>query len=498
MVVSLTAQWFSNRKESLLPSVRVRIAPSPTGYLHVGTARAALYNWIYARQKKGIFLLRIEDTDFVRSSEDMSAKVLESLRWLGLEWDEGPYFQSERLKLYSEYVDRLKKTGATYYCYCTPEELATRKKAAMKEGRAWKYDRKCLHLSDDEKARLDSAGAPKAVRFRVPPGRTSFEDEVHGSVEKDNSDIEDFVVVRSDGVATYNFAVVVDDHDMAVTHVIRGDDHLSNTFKQVLLYDAMGLPKPQFCHLPLILAEDRSKLSKRHGSVSVLEFRDAGYLPEALVNFLALLGWSPGSGQEMLTREDLIREFSLDRVIKSGAVFDRTKLEWMNGQYINQMSGEELLEAVLPFLKQGAALEDAVLRERREWVKSVLILLKERARTLNDFVSLGEYFFRDDFQYDEKAVRKHLSDPEVGQRLKALKDAFSEARTFTQSETESILRRMADESGIKAAKLIHPLRVAVTGRQVGPGLFEVLELLGKEKVIERLDRGVSFLDNVSP
>jgi len=300
-----------------LSSVRVRIAPSPTGHLHVGTARSALYNWLFARQQGGVFILRIEDTDFVRSSEEMTAGVLESLRWLGLQWDEGPYFQSQRLDTYTDYSSRLVQTGSTYYCYCEREDITSRKERAMREGKPWMYDRRCLGLSQDDKVRLDAAGVAKALRFRVPEGKTRFIDAIHGVVEKDNSDIEDFVIVRSDGKATYNFAVVVDDFEMRITHVIRGDDHLSNTFKQVLLYNAMGLHTPLFYHLPLILADDKSKLSKRHGAVSVLEFKESGYLPEALVNFLALLGWSPGSGEEILSTEDLVRQFSFDRVIKT-------------------------------------------------------------------------------------------------------------------------------------------------------------------------------------
>jgi glutamyl-tRNA synthetase len=464
----------------------------------VGTARSALYNWLYARQKGGRFILRIEDTDFARSSAEMSAGVLESLEWLGLSWDEGPYYQSQRLQTYSEYAQKLAQAGGTYSCYCQKKELAARKESALKKGRAWKYDRKCLGLSKTEKAKLEAEGVPSALRFRVPDGKTEFTDGIHGVLEKDNSDIEDFVIVRSNGKATYNFAVVVDDYDMRISHVIRGDDHISNTFKQVLLYNAVGLAAPHFYHLPLILAEDKSKLSKRHGAVSVLEFRESGYLPEALVNFLALLGWSPGSGEEMLSMESLIRDFSFERVIKRGAVFDRAKLEWMNGQYINNMTAEELLRVVLPFLRRDGIDVESLVREREDWLKDVLILLRERARTLKDFASLGTYFFRDAFDYDERAVKKHFSGGEVAQRLRLLRDRFSGLHTFSGEETERALRELAAEQGLKAAALIHPARVALTGMQVGPGLFDIVELLGRERVLARLDRAASFVDNMAP
>lgn len=479
-----------------MSTVRVRLAPSPTGYLHVGTARIALYNWLYARQKGGTFILRIEDTDFARSSKDMTEKVLVSLEWLGLKWGEGPYYQSQRLELYSEYKEKLIQTGKTYYCYCSSEELASRKEATLKQSKAWKYDRKCLRLSADEREALNSKGVPKGLRFRVAEGKTSFEDGIHGRLEKDNSDIEDFILVRSDGVPTYNLAVVVDDYDMGITHVIRGDDHLSNTYKQVLLYDALGLPRPQFYHQPLVLAEDKSKLSKRHGAVSVMEFKETGYLPEALINFMALLGWSPGTGEEILSVDDLITEFSFDRVIKRGAVFDREKLGWMNGQYINRMKPGELFDAAVPFLKSDGLIDDRMVAEERESIMKVLNLLKERARTLRDFVSLGQYFFIDQFDYDEKGVKKHFSGPDVAERLESLRDTLSSASSFSKEEVESLLRGLAEKLGVKAARLIHPARMGLTGLQVGPGLFEIVELLGKERVVDRLDRAIEFIHNL--
>lgn len=462
----------------------------------MGSARIALYNWLYAKQNDGTFILRIEDTDFARSSEDMTEKVLASLEWLGLKWGEGPYYQSQRLELYSEYKEKLIQTGKTYYCYCSREELASRKEATLRQKKAWKYDRKCLRLSADEKEALDSKGVPKALRFRVGEGKTSFEDGVHGHLEKDNSDIEDLILVRSDGIPTYNFAVVVDDHDMRISHVIRGVDHLSNTFKQVLIFDALGLSRPLYYHQPLILAEDKSKLSKRHGAVSVMEFKETGYLPEALINFMALLGWSPGTGEETFSIDDLIREFSFDRVIKRGAVFDREKLGWMNGQYINRMSSEQLFDATLPFLRRDGLVDDRMVEEKRDWMIKVLNLLKERARTLRDFVPLGQYFFSDQFDYDKKGVGKHFSDPDAGKRLESLRNELSSASLCSKEEVETLLRGLAEKLGVKAAKLIHPVRMALTGLQVGPGLFEIMELLGKERVIDRLDRAVEFIDNL--
>ncbi len=467
--------------------MRVRIAPSPTGYLHIGTARTALYNWLLARKHKGTFVLRIEDTDVERSSQEMVDVILESLKWLGLDWDEGPYFQSRRVEIYRRYAERLLKEGKAYCCYCTPEELKERREQAIREGRAWKYDRKCLYLSEEEKRKLEKEGRPRAIRFLVPPGKTEFNDLVHGKIEKNHEDIEDFVILKSDGMPTYNFAVVVDDHEMGITHVIRGDDHISNTPKQILIYRALGWEPPLFGHLPLILGEDRSKLSKRHGAVAVLQYKEDGFLPDALVNYLALLGWSPGDNREILSREELIELFSIERVSDRNAIFDRRKLLWMNGEYIKMKSEDELFNGVWEFLKKEELVKDEEKEEKRDYILGFIKLMKERCKTLKDFATLGYYFFRDDFELDPEGIRKHFY-PGLKERMEKLLERFEKTEPFTVENIEQALRGLAEELGIKAKELIHPVRLICSGMTFGPGLFELLAHLGKERVIRRIKK----------
>lgn len=478
-----------------MSSVRVRIAPSPTGFLHVGTARTALFNWLFARHNEGTFILRIEDTDVARSSEEVVEGILESLKWLGLDWDEGPYFQSQRSGLYPKAADQLLQRGRAYYCYCPPEDLARRKEGVIQKGKQWKYDRRCLSLSETEKRELAKEGVPKALRFLIPDGKTSYEDGVHGKIERDNGEIEDFILLRSNGMPTYNFACVVDDVEMKISHVIRGDDHISNTFKQILLYKVLEIEPPEFYHLPLILGEDRSKLSKRHGAVSVMDYRDQGYLPETFFNFLALLGWYPGNEKEFLTREEMIAGFTFDRVRDSGAIFDVKKLEWMNGQYINKLQDKELLEAVLPFLKNSGLVDEGLLASKREWILQVIHLLKERAKRLTDFVELGKFFFSEEVAYDSEAVKKHFLGDRVGERLQVLQDSLSKLEDFSLSGVETTFRGLATQLQVPAAKLIHPTRVALTGCLVGPSLFELVQLMGKERTIARLTQAIRYIEN---
>lgn len=465
--------------------VRVRIAPAPTGFFHVGTARTALYNWLFARKNHGKFILRIEDTDVKRSTSEMVDVIIESLKWLGLDWDEGPIFQSERLAIYRKYAEELLDKGLVYPCYCTREELQAR----SREG-TWGYDRRCLSLTEEEKLKFEREGRPKAFRFCVPEGKTSFFDEIHGWIEKDNSDIEDFVILKSDGTPTYNLACVVDDAQLGITHVIRGDDHIPNTPKQIMLYEALGLKPPKFAHLPLILGEDRSKFSKRHGCVAVTEYREQGYLSDALVNFLALLGWSPGDDREIMSREELISAFSLQRVIKRGAIFDTKKLLWMNGEYINRLDSETLLKEVSVFLIKEHLLDRESLERKRSWVMSVLNLLKSRAKLLSDFPRMGDYFFTEEYSVDEEGMSKYI-DKSTIQRLLLVKEKLVRLASFTKEDTEKAVRELAAELDIKAAMLIHPIRVAVTGKQAGPGLFEILEVLGKNRVVSRIERFVA-------
>ena len=473
---------------------RVRFAPSPTGYLHIGGARTALFNWLFARRLGGAFVLRIEDTDAERSSSDMVDGILDGLRWLGLDWDEGPkidgpyapYFQSQRLDRHRAMAERLVADERAYYCYCTLEELRVKRDAAELGGSAWQYDRTCCRLSADDIAARERDRMPRAIRFRVPSGAMRFDDLVHGPIEFDGSNIEDFVILRSDGHPTYHLSVVSDDVEMAITHVVRGDDHISNTPKQILLYEAVGAPVPRFAHVPLILGPDKKRLSKRHGATSVIEYARQGYLPEAMVNFLALLGWSPGTDQEVFTRDELVAAFALEGIGGGNAVFNPEKLEWFNQQYIARLAPVELGRRLRPWFEAAGLWSDSFLDDRHAWFFAVLELLRPRARRLGDFVTLGNFFFSDKVQYNPESVDKHLRAPDMGPHLASLQAAFTELATFDPASTEAALRSVADARGVKAATLIHAVRVAVTGQMVSPGLFEVLALLGRERVGARI------------
>ena len=474
-----------------MPSLRVRFAPSPTGYLHVGGARTALFNWLLARQQGGAFVLRIEDTDSERSSWEMVEGIVDGLRWLGLDWDEGPdgggpyapYFQSQRVERHRAAAARLVESGHAYYCYCSPALLQEKRTAAEAAGGGWIYDRACCALSVDEIARLEAGGAPRAVRFRVPAGTTRFVDLVHGPIEFDNAVIEDFVILRSDGQPTYHLSVVADDIDMAITHVVRGDDHISNTPKHVLLFASLGAAVPSFAHVPLILGTDKKRLSKRHGATSVVEYRRQGYLPEAMVNFLALLGWSPGTDQEVFTREELIRAFALEGISGGNAVFNPEKLDWINQQHLARRSDEQIAELVAPLLEEAGLAAD---RSDRGWLVNVVRLLKPRVRTLAQLVEDARYFFGETVAPDAEAVRKHLSDAGIRPAFAALVQAYESAAPFDAAALEAALRATAQQYGTKAAALIHATRVAVTGRAASPGLFDVLELIGRDRIVRRM------------
>ena len=414
--------------------------------MHIGGARTALYNWLFARHNNGEFILRIEDTDQQRSTEEATQAILDSLTWLGLDWDEGPDHQSERLEIYSEYVEKL-----------------------LKEGKAF-------HVDDPEKGR--------AVRFKLTGEPTDFDDLIHGNIRSDTSLIEDFVIRKADGFPTYNFACVVDDGVMGITHVIRGDDHLSNTPKQIALYKALGFELPKFAHIPMILGEDGSRMSKRHGATSVTEYREKGYLPDALVNFIALLGWSPGHDQELLTRQEMIEKFNLKRVNKTSARFDYTKLDWMNGKYIQNLPVEDLISKLRPYIKESN-IDNGTFSD--EWLHKLVKLYKERFRTLPEFVTLTSLFFTDEIEYEDAAVQKHLKKGHPA----LIKDAYKklkEVRDFSSiTELEDCLRSITTEHNVSFGKLAQPIRVAVTGKSASAGIFETLELLGKEKTLKRLE-----------
>jgi glutamyl-tRNA synthetase len=482
-------------------SVRVRFAPSPTGYLHVGGARTALFNWLFARRHGGVFVLRIEDTDVERSSADLVTGILDGLRWLGLDWDEGPgaggphapYFQSERLERYRAIAEQLVAEGHAYYCYCSQERLQQQRQAAEAAGTAWMYDRRCLALAPEQIAEYEATGLARAIRFRVPPGETSFADLVHGPITFAHDRIEDFVILRSDGHPTYHLSVVADDVDMEMTHVVRGDDHISNTPKHVLLYRALGAPVPQFAHVPLILGTDKKRLSKRHGATSVMEYQRLGYLPEAMVNFLALLGWSPGGDQEIFTAAELIERFGLDGISGGNAVFNPEKLDWVNAQHLSRLNSPELVTRLRPDLERAGLWDPSLATDRAGWFARVLALVLPRAKRLTDFAPLLEPFLRDTIEYDPAAVEKHLAAPGLADHIAQLTDAFSSLGAFDEAGTEAALRQTAAARGVKPAALIHAVRVAVTGKSVSPGLFEVLALVGQTRVVLRLRELERFL-----
>jgi len=473
--------------------VRVRFAPSPTGELHIGGARTALFNWLFARNQGGKFILRIEDTDIKRSSQELVEGILEGLIWLGLQWDEGPFFQSQRLKLYQEAAQELFKNGKAYYCYCSPEELAEERKKAQHKRQLWKYDRRCLEFSQAQREEKERKGLSKALRFLVPTGKTVFQDTIRGKIEIDNQNIEDFVLLRSDNLPTYHLSVVVDDLDMGISHVIRGEDHISNTPKQMLLYHALEKEAPQFAHLPLILGPDRSRLSKRHGATSVLSYQNQGFLSEAMVNFLALLGWSPGDDRTIVSHQELIQLFSLKQVSKTNAVFDLQKLEWINSQYITTASAYELFPLVKQELFKAHLWQDDFDGSKKDWFIRLIELLKPRSKLLSDFASDGLPFLSDKFEYNNKAVKKYLEVPSLRIYIRELWDNFAQMESFSEVEIERVLRETAYRLDIKAAPLIHATRIAVTGQAVSPGIFEVLALMGKEKTLARLQRLIDFL-----
>ena len=481
---------------------RVRFAPSPTGYLHVGGARTALFNWLYARRHAGTFILRIEDTDSERSSDEMVAGILESMRWLRLDWDEGPqvggphgpYFQTQRFDRHRDVALELLSGGHAYKCFCSPEILKQKREEAEQAGGGWKYDRSCLQMSADEQHRLEQSGSRPAIRFKVPPGVTSYADRVRGTIEFDHEQIDDFVILRSNGLPTYHLSVVSDDRDMRITHVIRGDDHISNTPKHILLWRALGDAPPEFAHIPLILGTDKKRLSKRHGATSVTEYERLGYLPEAMVNFLGLLGWSPGGDRELMAREELVAAFALEGISGGNAVFNREKLDWFNSQYLARLAPANLIRCVKPQLEAAGLWSNDYHEGRREWLEHVLKLVLPRVRRLPDFVDQARPFLAKSVEYDPAAVRKHLTQADLDRHLEALIAALEEyAEPFDEPTIERVLRRVADEKRITAATLIHAARIAATGQAVSPGIFEVLALMGKPLVMERMRALITFL-----
>lgn len=465
--------------------IRVRFAPSPTGFLHIGGARTALFNWLYARHNNGKFVLRIEDTDKERSTDEYIDAIIEGMKWLGLEADEGPFRQTDRFDIYKGYVDKLVGESKAYYCYCSPDELDAKRKEAMKQGRALKYDGKCRDLKEP----VD--GVKPVVRFRMPQeGQTTVEDLIKGKVSFENEQLDDLIIARSDGTPTYNLTVVVDDVDMKITHVIRGDDHLNNTPRQTQIYKALGYEVPKFAHLPMILGADKARLSKRHGATSVMAYYEMGYLPDALVNYLVRLGWSYGD-QEVFAREELIEHFSFENVGKAAAVFNPEKLLWLNAQYIMNSPSEKLGGLVMPFLiKEGTAAEGQEID--RAWLAKAIDTLKERAKTMLELSASLRYYIAEDVVFDDKAKNKFLNE-KSHDMLVELKDGLTAMSDFTTKEIEKLFNSIIEKHEVKLGKLAQPVRVALTGGTQSPGIFEVIDVLGREKTIKRLERAVETI-----
>lgn len=485
-----------------MDQVRVRFAPSPTGYLHVGSSRTALFNYLFAKHHNGVFVLRIEDTDLARSTEASTQAILDGMKYLELFWDEGPevggdygpYFQSQRLDLYREYADKLLEAGRAYQCFCTPEELDQIRKEAVEQGRDPKYDGRCFHLSDAERQQFIEQGRKPVLRFKAEyEGTTVVEDLIRGKVTFDNNQLDDFVIVKSDGMPTYNFAVVVDDALMRISHVIRGEDHLSNTPKQIQLYEALSFPVPKFAHIPMILGPDKTLLSKRHGATSVTQFRDEGYLPDAMVNYLALLGWSYDDSQTIFKRDDLIRKFALEKVSKNPAVFDITKLQWMNGVYIRDLSLDEFYQTALPLFQSWGYISEEVTSEEESRLKAVLAILQERVKLLSELKEASYYFFEDELRYNEKALNKVLFKEGAAEVLNALLPELLNVKDYTQENLEPLFRKVQEQFDCKLAAVIQPVRVAVTGTNVSPGIYEVLALLGRAKTCERIKDALALI-----
>ncbi|MBI5644080.1 MAG: glutamate--tRNA ligase [Deltaproteobacteria bacterium] len=460
-------------------TVRTRFAPSPTGYLHIGGARTALFSMLFARRHKGKFILRIEDTDVARSTEESIQAILDGMNWLGLTYDEGPFFQSKRFDIYRKHAYELLEKSLAYRCYCTPEELEKRREAALKEGRPPKYDGRCREITEP----LDK---PFALRFKVHPGTTIVEDIIKGNISFDNSTIEDLIILRSDTTPTYNFCVVVDDATMDITHVIRGDDHINNTPKQILLYRALGHALPVFAHLPMILGADKARLSKRHGATSVMAYKEMGYLPHALVNYLARLGWSFGD-QEIFSMVELVEKFSLENVGKSSGVFNPEKLLWLNQHYIKETPDEELAALLVPFLEGLGADPKGDAR-----LPNIVKTLKERAKTLKEMADGGLFYFKEKIEYDPKAAEKFLT-PENTGLFASLIGKLEPIETFTHKALEDAFNLILEEQGLKLGKLAQPVRVALTGGTVSPGIFEMMEAMGKEMAVKRLKDALGFM-----
>lgn len=463
-----------------MSDVRLRFAPSPTGYLHVGGARTALFNWLLARKEGGKFILRIEDTDVARSTQESVDAILDGMRWLGLDWDEGPFYQSDNFPLYKEFVEKLLAAGKAYKCYCTAEELESKRERALQEGRKPKYDGTCRDLTEQP-------DKPYVVRFKAPQeGVTAFDDLIKGRISFNNEELDDLIIQRSDGTPTYNFVVVIDDATMGITTVIRGDDHVNNTPRQILLYEALGCPVPRFAHVPMILGADKARLSKRHGATSVMAYRDMGFLPEAMVNYLVRLGWSYGD-EEIFSRDDLVEKFSIENVGRSAGVFNPDKLLWLNAHYIKNGDPVRLAGLLLPFLA-----EQGVDPATGPDLAAVVKTLQERARTMLELADGAVFYYRREFDYDEQAAAKFLK-PEVAPLYEALLAKLTALSSFSHDGIEAAFKEFCEEQGIKMGQIGPPVRIALCGGTTSPSIYEVMEVLGAAETRRRLERALTKL-----
>ena len=475
--------------------LKVRFAPSPTGPFHIGGARSALFNWLVARHADGTFLVRIEDTDLKRSTKESEENIKDSLKWLGMNWDEGidvggphgPYRQTERLDLYKKEVQRLLDEGKAYYCYCSAEELEKSRKAQLDAGKTPIYDEHCRLLTEEEKARYEAEGRKPVVRLKVrKDGVFAFDDMVRGHVEFQAAGVGDFIIMKSDGIPVYNFAVVIDDAFMEVTHVIRAEEHLSNTPRQLAIYEALGYKPPKFGHISLILGEDHKKMSKRHGATSVTEYRNMGYLPEAVVNYLALLGWTPKGEQEIFTEEELIKQFSMKRVSSNDAVFDINKLNWINFQYMKKLDADQLYDLIFPFLVKAGYVEESVTEEKKDWLKKVIWFMKDHIYFAGQAADELRFFFEDMPALTDEAILSIMKAETSGKLLKAFIEDLKALETFDQAEIKKCFNACMKAQGIKGKAAYEPTRIALTGATQGPGMFEMMELFGREKTMDRL------------
>ncbi|MFN0117998.1 MAG: glutamate--tRNA ligase [Elusimicrobiota bacterium] len=494
-------------------TIRVRFAPSPTGFLHIGGARTALYNWLYARQTKGTFILRIEDTDEARSTDESTNAIFSSMRWLGLDWDEGPgvegdknvkgafgpYFQMERLNIYKEHLNILLKSGKAYPCFCSKEDLEAMRNKAMIAKRPPKYDERCRKLEPIESQKRVEKGEPHVFRFARPhDGNVEFQDVVKGPLKFESELLDDFVIVKSSGVPTFMFAGAIDDHLMKISHVIRGDDHLSNTPRQVQLFEAFGWKEiPVFAHISMIHGPDGSRLSKRHGATSVEEFRRQGFLPEVMLNYLTLLGWSTTDSQQLFSPknkfQELVEKFDLNRCQKSPAIFDTEKLKWMNGVYIRNLTKDELLDKTWPFFVEAGLVSEKADEALKHYIHAALMLEQEKLVLLSDAPGLVDFFLKTEVVFDPESFEKVLKKEGAKNILEGIFDVFSASPTLTTENTEKMCRDYAQNNNLKTGQVFHPVRVAVSGRTKGPSLFHMLEVLGKERVLDRIKKALSLI-----